>query len=448
MKDRVFIIWSGDNEAAKCVKQILERDYSYICVIGGNNDNSSSYASISDTVIQQMRTCNQAIVIFQNKQNGAVSENLFFELGYSFASYGATKVHCVRRNDDKINLPSDFDNSFVYPITCEDTVEAFAEKIVDYFMIRQKMSVNENKMFLIDNRYMIHEKIVCHYSEMGSQCSDYELAQYILYYMQAAMMFNDIGQIHKEILEFKRKYAYNFSHELELSVNICLSFFKLCLNIKEYRDTHDVYIDEDTFFEAKKSYKHYLKLIKDDDLGIFDEWAKAFVSEHLNYIYMLFGNNLDIAPDIRANAYSSCIKYGKIALEDIEMLRKMKPSKENHDDRGLLALLKSYVTRNMYISKKYLGEEDAIDYLKESIDEREFLKNNYGNGIIDSQIYNIFCMEYYLALISYIDEVGEDELDEFDISMYRKKILAYLSVVEKNNNKTAYLHKLRMWCEE
>ena len=73
MKDRVFIAWSGSNKVAIQVKNILEKQYNYVCSIGGNSDNSSRLSSVGDTVIQQIKTCNQAIVIFQNRADGAVS---------------------------------------------------------------------------------------------------------------------------------------------------------------------------------------------------------------------------------------------------------------------------------------------------------------------------------------------------------------------------------------
>ena len=445
MKDRVFIAWSGTNNVAGIVKRILENDYNYICSIGGNSENTSNMASVGDTVIRQMNTCNQAIVIFQNNASGNVSNNLFFELGYSFAMYGAKKVHCVKRKCDSITLPSDFDNAFVDAIDCDDSEESFAKGIVDYFMARQKMSVNENKMFLIDNRYLIHEKISCHYSEAGSKCSDYELAQYILYYMQAALMFNDIPRMYDEILEFKRKHNFIFSHELEISVNVALAFAELVMGMREYEDSHEVYIDDDTFFEVKKTYSHYLKIVKDDDIGIFDEWVKLFINQHLNFAYMLFGNNLGNDPDVRKAAYETCIHYGDISFGIINELEQMSFSRENHDDRGILSLIRSYVTRNMYVCKKYLGHDDAVEWLKQSVEEREYLKSSYSNGTIDSQIYNTFCMEYYLALINYIDEL--DDIDSFDVIMHKKKIREYLSVMEKNNNKTSYLQKLKLWAE-
>ena len=104
MKDKIFIAWSGSNGEALKVKSILESKFNYVCCIGGNADNSSRYSSVGDTVIQQIKECNQAIrgrhgdqqikecnqaiVIFQNRADGAVSNNLFFELGYVLAMYG------------------------------------------------------------------------------------------------------------------------------------------------------------------------------------------------------------------------------------------------------------------------------------------------------------------------------------------------------------------------
>ena len=132
MKDKIFIGWSGNNDAALKIKRILENDYNYICCIGGNADNSSNFASVGDTVIQQIKSCNQAIMIFQNKADGSISNNLFFELGYVFSSYGAKKVHCVKKGDEQIVLPSDFDNSFVEPIKAEDE-DKFVDGIIKYF---------------------------------------------------------------------------------------------------------------------------------------------------------------------------------------------------------------------------------------------------------------------------------------------------------------------------
>lgn len=447
MKDRVFIAWSGTKEVADGVKKILENEYNYICTIGGNADNNSAFSSVGDTVIQQMKSCNQAIIIFQNKNDGCISNNLFFELGYVFSMYGPKKVHCVKMEGEDIVLPSDFDNAFVEPIQGDGSVDAFSTGIVEYFIGRQKMSINENKMFLIDNRYMIREKITSHYSEFGSKCSDYELAQYVLYYMQAAQMFNDVPTVLKEIIEFKNKHNFEFSSELSLAVNICISFFEMLLAIEEDDDS-DVFIDEKTFWKFKKAYTHYIESVKDDEFGIFDEWAKVFLVEHMAFGHMLFANNGSLSPELRRKAYMESKRYGLEALECIRVLETVTPHKENHDDKGIISLFRAYIYRNLFISKSYLGEEDAIDFLKDTIRERENLKNTYSRGSIDTQLYNTFCMEYYLSLISYLDSEEAKDLDEFEIMMYKTEIKEYLQSVHNDSSETAYLHRIQKWCEK
>ena len=67
MKDRVFIAWSGTNEIALKVKHVLENRCNYKCFIGGNETNDSNFASVGDTVLQQIKSCNQAIIIFQKR---------------------------------------------------------------------------------------------------------------------------------------------------------------------------------------------------------------------------------------------------------------------------------------------------------------------------------------------------------------------------------------------
>ena len=448
MKDRVFIAWSGSNHVAIQVKNILEKQYNYVCSIGGNSDNNSRFSSVGDTVIQQIKSCNQAIVIFQNRKDGAVSNNLFFELGYVLSMYGQKKVLCVKKAKDDVVLPSDFDNSFIESIEDNPEVEEnFAQGIVDYFISRQKMSINENKMYLINNRYLIHDKIVSHYSETGSKCSDYELAQYILFYMQAAHMFGDETKVYKEILEFKNTHNFEFSSELSLSVNLCLSFFEMVFNINIANNAEsDVYIDQNVFWKVKNDYSHYIKSVKEDELGIFDEWVSVFIYEHLAFSYMLIANNPEIDDNMKTALHQKTIYYANQTLAKIGRLEQRAPCKENNDTIGLISLLKAYVYRNLYLSKVFLQEADADDWLKKTMRERESLKNNFGKGTIDTQLYNNFCMEYYLSLVNYLSSNQKDNFDDFEIMMFKSEINAYLNSIRKDNTENAYLKQIAHWC--
>lgn len=446
MKDRVFIGWSGNNHVAIQVKDILEKRYNYVCAIGGNADNNSQFSSVGDTVIQQMKSCNQAIIIFQNRSDGAISNNLFFELGYVLSMYGQKKTHCVKRKDENVTLPSDFDNSFVEAID-ESADDAFAQGIVEYFISRQKMSINENKMHLINNRYLIYDKINSHYSDKGSQCSDYELAQYILFYMQAAHLFGDEEKVYKEIVEFKNAHNFEFSAELSLAINITLTYFDLVLNVKSDPQTAEVYIDQRLFWKTKKEYEYYLESLETDDTGVFGEWFTIFAKEQLCFAHNLFANNAQLDEKTLRTACEKTIQYGCEVLEAIQNLEEQAPCRENNDHVGLVSLLKAYVYRNLYLVKKKLNEEDAVDWLKKTMKERKVLKNNYGKGTIDTQLYNTFLMEYYLSLVNYLSSIEDGTVSDFDIMMYKEEVREYLGLVKKQSKENVYIRQIANWCD-
>ena len=363
MKDRVFIVWSGTNKIAKGVQTILQDSHKYVCVIGGNEDNSSQCATVGDTVIRQIKDCNQAIIIFQNRSDNQVSKNLFFELGYVLASYGMTKVHCVRRASEQIDLPSDFDNSFVEAIPDEGrTDEEFAQAVVDYFMRRQKMDILENKMYLINNRYLIHDKIASHYSDKGSKCSDYELAQYLLFYMQASHLFGDEQKVYDELKDFNNKHRPDFSRELALAVNMALTFLFMVLCVKTTGNC-EAYITRSEFAKVYKAYRAYEEEAEEmcDHIGSFGEWALVFIKEQVTYAFMLAGNSPELAEAEKRPYYQQQKVYGEKSVQAMEILEKRALALDKNDHVGLLALLRAYAYRNLFLAKSYLGEEDASD---------------------------------------------------------------------------------------
>lgn len=448
MKDRVFIAWSGSNKTALLVKEILEKKYNYYCAVGGNSDNNSNFSSVGDTVIQQIKSCNQAIIIFQNRADGCVSNNLFFELGYVLAMYGPKKIHCVRLATDKVVLPSDFDGSFVEPIEAEG-VDNFAIRIVDYFMGRQKMSVNENKMYLINNRYIIHDMLRTHYSEEGSKCSDYELAQYVMFYTQAAHMFNDEENVYAELLEFKQKHNFELSNELALALNMDLTYLDVVRSLRNDPYTNEIYIDSRVFWNAKREYEHYKKLLAPDEVGIFDDWARIFLEERLAFFYMLVADNPEVEKEQQYLYNEKCAQAACNAIEAIEKLEKIAPCHENNDSVGILSLLRAYLYRNLYLSKYKTGYKDeASRWLEETLREREKLKNTFGKGTIDTQLYNTFCMEYYLSLVNYLSFQDKGDVDDFEIEMYKQEIMEYLKTTQKDENKNLFLMQISRWCEE
>ena len=55
-------------------------------------------------------------------------------------------------------------------------------------------------------------------------------------------------------------------------------------------------------------------------------------------------------------------------------------------------------------------------------------------------------MEYYLALVNYLDSIDVSTLDEFELMMYRKEIRDYLNSVKKDTNENPYIKQISNWC--
>lgn len=356
MKDKVFIIWSGNNSTALKVKSILENKHNYICYVGGGLYSDSQMLSVGDTVVRQMKICNQAIVIFNNRKDGAVSNNLFFELGFVSARYGMKKVHCVKKIDETIVLPSDFDNSFIESIPA-NSAEEYADGIVEYFISRQKLSVDKNKMYLINNRYIIHEMLQAHYSEIGSKCSDYELAQYILFYMQSGVMFQDESKILEELKSFKKHHYNEFSLELHQAVNLSIAFLEATSDLSASDDI--VYISHDTFRAYFSTCKTMLDEIHVDESGTFAEWAKLILAENLAYVTFLYASNPNIVDNMRRQLFQKVIEYSEIGLECVKVLENLASSVENNDTVGLISLFKAYLYRHLFNSHRSLNSKEA-----------------------------------------------------------------------------------------
>lgn len=440
MKDRVFIAWSGSSEIALKVKNILENRCNYKCFIGGNGANDSNFASVGDTVLQQIKSCNQAIIIFQKRSDGFISNNLFFELGYALASYGPTKVHCVKCANEELYLPSDFDNSFVEPID-DVNAEVLVNGIVDYFLARQKLSVNTNKMYLINNRYLIKDYIKRHFSEQGSKCSDYELAQYLLFYTQAAQMFDDVNVVRNELIAFKQAYQYSFSSELTISVDICLTFFDLYSGIK-IDDNNGAYIDKSTYRKVKEKFESIESDIIEDSTGIFDEWAKVFVCDYMVFATDLFLGNPELTEERRNRVAQKTIELADECISRIEKLQTVAPVIENNDNIGILSLFKSYIYEHKFIAYDSLGDKDAIVWLKKTKREKSSLRKLFDYGTIDSHLAENLEMEYNLTLIKYLSCAKELNLDAEEIEECVEEIGDFLNKTRNKASNNKFMEKI------
>lgn len=210
MNEKIFIIWSEDNYVANRVKRILESDYDYPCFVSGSANAGKHRFSISDTVMDQMNFCDQAIVIFQDRLGGEVNSNFFFEFGFVASKYGMQKVHCVRHADAKTGFSPDMDDFFVENIACGDE-ETFARKIVDYFLTRQNLPmVTAGTGFLIPL-----QRVYADLRPLADKSLDAEQVR------AAAAVSERVGDFYFKYAQYKSAYEWH-TKTLEHAENVII----------------------------------------------------------------------------------------------------------------------------------------------------------------------------------------------------------------------------------
>ncbi|MBR5750661.1 MAG: hypothetical protein IKX82_03330, partial [Bacilli bacterium] len=91
----------------------------------------------------------------------------------------------------------------------------------------------------------------------------------------------------------------------------------------------------------------------------------------------------------------------------------------------------------------FLGKkEEAKEWLSKTVKVRSKLRKTF-EGIIDTQIQNTFCMEYYLAIIDYYCY-----MDAFDKKHNLNSMKTYLDEVSKDKKENAYLRRIALFYEK
>lgn len=266
-KSRVFIVWN-DKDIANKVSEKL-KIYQYEGIVGGS-DRAEGGRTIIDTVINEMDQCDQAIVIMKKKGTETqISANVYLELGYAISKYGSMRTHLYFIDYDYKDVPSDLSGVWVddtlktYEIKptfaptdwsvfkqidkMVDTLVAeknmrkavkdgyknelwrernndeIAESIVNSFTAHQKSVIREDKIKVLANYYHYRNYVIDHMK--SPHCSDYELAQYIIFLTQGAYMHDDLDDF-KHYLEALHVNG-RMSPELNIAVKYALMSVKV-----------------------------------------------------------------------------------------------------------------------------------------------------------------------------------------------------------------------------
>jgi len=455
---KVFIAWSGNFETAKKLGEYISARAGYEAIVGGNlHELNTIY--VGGTIIDQMKKCDQAILLIQKNASSNLSANLMFEWGYLLAKLNANKIHnyLINLEPNDSALPSDLHGVWSYTLKTEGlTEEEIVNNLGEKFFASQKNTVNTNKMTIINNRDETRRLVRAHNAD--PICSNYEMAQYVMCYIYCAYIYEDSRDETLEDLQtFLRDLSPNAkqSSELFASLKCAINSVKLYKRVRFTGDEQYMLLDD--FYEIRDEYEDILDLITDMDDGEVKVMLKALIYGFIVYLYLLVTNGKELEPEKRAEY---CKRLYDIALRTEKYINEFYEAAPEQN-KQFCELLRSYIYRNMFcaqtgleeleskgLTERTMGAEDRkaviLECLKNSLEQRRRLYNMYKDGTASVTFINNIEMEYFLALA----EFRLYETDEYSREESRKRLKRYVQKAERiAAEKRIFTEKIKKYIE-
>ena len=399
MKGRIFIAWSGDNQLASEVKTLLE-EKDYIGIVGGEGRNNNGLF-VGDTVLDEINHCNQAIFVVQKKKDGSISNNLMFEFGYSLARFSANKIHVfyidIAPNDDRI--PSDLKGIWADHYMTSDT-ENIAEKIADKFQYSQKHIIPQDKITVVDSYYSVKSMLQCYVE--SPQCSEYELAQYILLFSQAAYLFGN----EKESLECLKNLStslHNPGSEVSLAISYAICTIDFFLDVQKSGDV--LYIKKEKFRTLDRRLHSITEAVLGWEQDDFTRWFLVMAYDIMNYAKILYACNPEISKERGEVHLRESLELAEKCIVQCDVLL------ESPANQHFAELFKAYMYRNLASAQKMLGmdRKSIHENYEKALEMRGMLWDYYSEAKrINTKLLESFEMEYYLASSEVLEFIEDD----------------------------------------
>lgn len=436
MKGKVFLAWSGTNVLATQVAVRLRQE-GYDAIVGGagqdQRGNQSGDFFVGATVLGQINQCYQAIFIVQKKSDGFISNNLMFELGYALGKISPTRIHMFYIDIDKKDpkIPSDLEGCWAEYYSSDN--EALVEIIAGKFLENQRMIIPENKFMVMDAYFSEREKLR-NYCETPT-CSDYELAQYVLFFSQAAYIFDDLEQGEKTLRILGNTLARNaICRELSLAIQFGECYLRVFAKWKRTKDL--LYLrrrDMDELVDDLNEQVETVSKWKNED--DFKNWFMVLLNNTINYAMMLGSNDPDISLDTQLDILRRSEKSARDCLRYCRKLLSLK------DDRNAqcVHIYQAYMNRNLATMYQRLhGEQKQISQsLNKSFRERVELFDYCKLGDINTRLREYFETEYILAMAELMD-FHRDQLKPEKFRAYRRKCRDHVEKIKETNKERAY----------
>ncbi len=438
-RGNVYIGWSKDPSLALALKEKLKA-HGYNGIVGGNSE-SDINVSVGSTIINQMRKCSSAIMLFTTRplisraapgqEFTVLSGNMLYELGFllgKFDSIGPRRVLIVLLDVPDDIIPTDMRGMWSTHIDHPEQSDS-ADRILKYFLSEQRSFLVEDKLSMVSeieaqrDRILAHMKAPAYYHD--------EMAQIVLLHTMSAYIYDDLTSADMLLAKLQQQSIPN--KELEYATAHSRKYFELMRNLV------DLNRPDGQLFLAYRDYDDFVQTSLDlieaveNGTNLSVDFKYLFLSvayEYLTFANMMYCANLD--PDnmdekLKEFRESCCQK----CLDNCAWLIQRDPSR--NEELGLL--LSAYVTRNMAFFHQSLQMEDFDELFERSIGFRKRLYDSYRfKNMVNKQFVNQIRMEYFLALSDNL-YLKTDDLKKSRISELRR----YLREINSSRFNRFYL---------
>lgn len=453
---KVFIAWSGNFEIAQKLRDKVNMRPGYEAIVGGNA-NGIKNIYVGGTIIEQMKGCDQAILLIQkNEAHGGLSPNVMFEWGYLLAKLNPNKMHHYLIDDPQI--PSDLSGVWAYGLSSEGkTADGIAEELAEQFFSSQRNSLTKNKMKVIIDRDETRNVITKHCENPVS--SNYEMAQYVFCYIFSAVIYADTRD---EALRDMEKFYSSLdehalqSEELLLAVRCAIITMGFLKKVNYAGDEQSV--PKDVFYSVRESYEELSDQVEDLAESEVKTALQVAISDFIAFAYLLVINGGELDDDKKRTYCNRLYEYSAYTVEACNRLESCSPKLNVQ----LMRLVRAYMYRDMFCAldclerieseegaERTAPQEERLKLIKEnlfnSLEERKKLYNEYSVSNVNAQFMSNIEMEYYLALAEY--RLYEDDYRQRE--RIKEKLLRYIRNADRQaEQRRVFTEKIRGYAEK
>lgn len=409
--EKVFIAWGGTQKLASLVGQRIAA-LGFDPIVGGG---SPTELFIGTQVFSQIRACTRAIILVNGEGIEAnpgvgLNDNLMFEWGYITGTYSPNKLHVFLIDISVSDLPSDLGGSWATEVTTDDReLEEIADSIVATFQKDATRHIELDKLKIMHMWDDVKRFVDVH--DTMPQCSDLELAQYLLHTAEVCDYF------------MEEEYTEQLLNKMH-PTSALLSFVVLLLkaNIRLGLETSglakalpfDSFTELRAVFESKFDFSY-----QDEEI---DLWLRYFTNRRLSLLYRLVTLNSDFNDAERRGLLTKAQTFLEACGQILEDICTKYPS-----DVPYVNLYRGYVERDTYRVSEALGlEEEAEISNAVALVAKEAIYLTYQEKYPhDTYLIRQLAQEYYRSMaerMDFIDDVTEKMVIKRTLETFLSKL--------------------------